>query len=50
MRIEDLEAYSEAWNAHDIDRIMAYMTGLDPQARQLIWQRLRARIRVPYLD
>ena len=26
MRIEDLEAYSEAWNAHDIDRIMAYMT------------------------
>ncbi len=26
MNIEDLEDYSDAWNAHDIDRIMAYMT------------------------
>lgn len=25
MTITDLESYSEAWNAHDIDRIMAYM-------------------------
>lgn len=26
MNIEALEDYGEAWNAHDIDRIMAYMT------------------------
>ena len=26
MNIEELADYSEAWNAHDIDRIMAYMT------------------------
>ncbi len=26
MKIDDLENYSAAWNAHDIDRIMAYMT------------------------
>ena len=26
MKLEDLEDYSDAWNAHDIDRIMAYMS------------------------
>ena len=26
MKVEDLEDYSAAWNAHDIDRIMACMT------------------------
>ena len=26
MTIDDLQAYSDAWNAHDIDRIMALMT------------------------
>lgn len=26
MDAEQLEDYAEAWNAHDIDRIMAYMT------------------------
>lgn len=26
MKTEDLENYSDAWNAHDIDRIMEYMT------------------------
>lgn len=26
MRVRDLEAYSAAWNAHDADAIMAYMT------------------------
>ena len=26
MNIKELEDYSDAWNAHDIDRIMAYMT------------------------
>lgn len=26
MDIQDLKDYSDAWNAHDIDRIMAYMT------------------------
>ena len=25
--VEDLEDYADAWNAHDIDRIMAWMTG-----------------------
>ena len=27
MNNEDLQAYSDAWNDHDIDRIMAFMTG-----------------------
>lgn len=26
MTLEDLERYSDAWNAHDIDSIMQYMT------------------------
>ncbi len=26
MKTEDLKKYSDAWNDHDIDRIMAYMT------------------------
>ncbi len=26
MNVKDLEEYSDAWNAHDIDRIMAFMT------------------------
>jgi ketosteroid isomerase-like protein len=26
MTLEDLENYSAAWNAHDIDTLMAYMT------------------------
>jgi len=26
MNIKDLENYSDAWNAHDIDKIMDYMT------------------------
>ena len=26
MNIDDLQAYSDAWNAHDIEAIMAYMT------------------------
>lgn len=26
MNAADLEAYTNAWNAHDIDTIMAYMT------------------------
>ena len=26
MNIQDLQAYSDAWNAHDIDAIMSYMT------------------------
>lgn len=26
MNIKDLENYSDAWNSHDIDRIMEYMT------------------------
>ena len=26
MKVEDLQNYAEAWNAHDIDRIMSYHT------------------------
>ena len=26
MNTKDLEDYSDAWNAHDIDKIMEYMT------------------------
>jgi len=26
MDIEDLQRYSDAWNAHDIDKIMSYMS------------------------
>ena len=26
MEIEDLQHYSDAWNAHDIDKIMSYMS------------------------
>ena len=26
MKVKDLEEYSAAWNAHDIDKIMQYMT------------------------
>jgi len=26
MNINDLKKYSDAWNAHDIDKIMSYMT------------------------
>ncbi|NIB42840.1 nuclear transport factor 2 family protein [Pseudomaricurvus alkylphenolicus] len=26
MKVKDLEEYSEAWNSHDIDKIMSFMT------------------------
>lgn len=26
MDIEDLQRYSDAWNAHDIDKMMSYMS------------------------